>query len=105
MYISEYTGRWIDIWTDRIFWQRPGPVAGFISLTDALDTCCIDVNQRLVVARKISRMFHVLHSQNIIQKDFQAEDIFVTEANGVMHFRLFYLLLYLLEHSGFLVSC
>ena len=78
----------MGIWTNRIFWQRPEPVVGYISLTKALDTNCISVKQRIMVARKIVRIFHGLHAQNLIQKDFQADDIFVTEVNRVMHFTL-----------------
>ena len=77
----------MEFWTNHIFWQRPGQFVDYISLTEALDTDFMGVKQRLMVARKIVRIFHGLHAQNLIQSDFQADDIFVTEANWVMHFR------------------
>ena len=81
------------IWKTRVFWQPSGPIVGYISLNEALDTSCINVNQRIVVASKIVRIFHGLHFQNIIQRDLKAEDIFVKEANKVITATMYFLLI------------
>ena len=71
------------IWQRRVYWQAPGQMEGFTSLPETLDTNCITGNQRIIVAKEILRLFCMLHTQNIIQNDLKAEDVFVTEPHEV----------------------
>ena len=73
----------MNIWQRRFYWQAPGQMEGFTSLPETLDTNCITGNQRIIVAKELLRLFCMLHTQNIIQNDLKAEDVFVTEPHEV----------------------
>ena len=75
------------IWQRGEYWQGPRRAEGFVSLSEMLDTNRLTGKQNIMVAKGIMRLFGKLHTYCIIPKDFEMDDIFVTESQEVKSLR------------------
>ena len=67
-------------WTTRFFWQYPRQSDGFSALSAVLERDNLPHQQRLMLAKNVTKLVHRLHEKMVIQQDLKLEDIFVTEA-------------------------
>ena len=83
----DYIEHWMEIWQRREYWEGSRRTEGFISLPEMFDANTYTGKQKIMVAKGITRLFDKLHTHCIIPKDFEMDDIFVSESQQVKSLR------------------
>ena len=71
-------------WTARFFWQYPSQSEGFYVLSSVLERDDLSHQQRMMIAKTLAHLIHLLHDKMIFQQDLKLDDILLDESRMVI---------------------
>ena len=84
VFLTDDVEKQTSSWSARFFWQYPSQSEGFYALPSVLERDILSLQQRLMIAKTLMHLIHLLHDKMIFQQDLKLEDIFIDEAGKVI---------------------
>ena len=81
---SDDVGKQVYHWTTRYFWQYPDQCEDFTALSVLLESEDLTNQQRLVIAKDVTKRIHQLHDKMFFQQDLKLNDIFINKRRMVI---------------------
>ena len=82
-WFSDDVGKQVYHWTTRYFWQYPDQCEDFTALSVLLESEDLTNQQRLVIAKDVTKRIHQLHDKMFFQQDLKLDDIFINDRRMV----------------------